>query len=83
MVLPSAGVLLQTSVNGIAVQIDLPGVSEAAYKATEALLDTQLGNAKIKNREAISQHDGALFYVSARPSEVPGSLSHRGHSRRS
>ena len=54
MVLPSAGVLLQTTGNGIAVQIDLPGVSEAAYEATAALLDDQLGNAKMKNREAIS-----------------------------
>src|SRR6266852_1261903 len=74
MVLPSAGVLLQTSVNGIAVQIDLPGVSEAAYKATEALLDTQLGNAKIKNREAISA--GFLYALRLCPDANASDLWH-------
>lgn len=46
--------ILQTTVNGIEVQIDLTSVPEEAYQEVAALLDIQLGNAKIKNREAIS-----------------------------
>lgn len=46
--------LLQTTANGVEVQIDLPGVSEEVYQATETLLDNGLSNLAIKNREAIS-----------------------------
>ncbi|HMG74909.1 MAG TPA: BsaWI family type II restriction enzyme [Pyrinomonadaceae bacterium] len=46
--------LLKTTVNGIKVQIDLPGVSLKAYRAIEALLDDKLSNPSIKNREAIA-----------------------------
>lgn len=48
---------LQLKVNRIEVEIDLPGVTEAVYRRTEALLDKLLGNPKVKNREAI----GAAF----------------------
>lgn len=48
-------VILQTTVNGVEVEIDLLGVSEEAYQATATLLDKGLGNPTIKNREVISE----------------------------
>ena len=46
---------LQITVNTIQVEIDLPGVSEDAYLTTSALLDADLSDPKIKNRDAISK----------------------------
>lgn len=45
--------VLGTSVNGVAVKIDLPGVSEDVYQATATLLDTKLEDPTTKNRDAI------------------------------
>ena len=52
--------LLQITVNAARVELDLPGVSEEAYQTTAALLDADLSDSKIKNREAISK---AFLYV--------------------
>lgn len=46
--------VLGTSVNGVDVEIDLPGVSKDAYQAIAVLLDTTLSNPIAKNRDAIS-----------------------------
>ncbi|MGZ8847300.1 MAG: BsaWI family type II restriction enzyme [Pyrinomonadaceae bacterium] len=66
--------LLQTTVNNTQVQIDLPGVSEEAYQQTAALLNTQLGNPKIKNREAISV--GFLYALRLCPDANASDLWH-------
>lgn len=44
---------LATVVNGVRVQIDLPGVSEATYAETKAILDRALRDGKVKNRDVI------------------------------
>jgi hypothetical protein len=66
--------LLKTTVNGIGVQIDLPGVSEKAYQAIASLLDSSLGNAAIKNREAISA--GFLYALRQCPKANASDLWH-------
>ena len=47
--------LVETTVNGCRVEIDLPGVPEAAYQAAAAMLDADLSDPKTKNRDAISK----------------------------
>jgi hypothetical protein len=42
---------IKAVVNKTKVEIDLPGVTEAAYKAVAKLLEAQLGNENTKNRE--------------------------------
>jgi hypothetical protein len=42
-----------TTVNGVEVVIDLPGVSETAYHAVGELIDNALSRPKVKNRDAI------------------------------
>jgi hypothetical protein len=66
--------LLKQTVNGIEVQIDLPGVSERAYQTTASLLDSTLGNPAIKNREAISA--GFLYVLKRCPKANPSDLWH-------
>jgi hypothetical protein len=46
--------ILRTTVNGVNVEIDLPGVSEEAYEAVATTLDTKLSDPANKNRDAIS-----------------------------
>ena len=46
-------VKLKATVSKVAVEIDLPGVSEAAYNAAAIRIDTALADPKVKNREAI------------------------------
>jgi len=47
-------VLLKLIVNRVEVELDLAGVTETAYQETESLLSDNLGNPKVKNREAIA-----------------------------
>ena len=68
--------LLKTIVNGIKVQIDLPGVSLKAYRAIEALLDDKLSNPNIKNREAIAA--GFLNALKQCPHANASDLWHHG-----
>jgi hypothetical protein len=46
-------VKLQAVVNKTKIEIDLPGVSEAAYNAAAIRINTALSNPEIKNREVI------------------------------
>jgi hypothetical protein len=45
---------LQAVVNKTKVEIDLPGVTEAAYNAAAVRIDTALADPEVKNREAIA-----------------------------
>jgi len=45
---------LYTEVNGVAVQIDLPGLSEQTYQAVRAQIADQLQRPQIKNRDVIA-----------------------------
>ena len=66
--------LLKTTVNGIEVRIDLPGVSQKAYQTIATLLDNKLGNPSIKNREAISA--GFLYALKKCPTSNASDLWH-------
>ncbi len=48
-------VKLFTTVNKIKVEIELPGVSGAAYNAAAIRIDTVLADSEVKNREVISE----------------------------
>lgn len=66
--------LLRLTVNRVQVEIDLPGLTETAYKQTRALLARSLGTPKIKNREAIVL---AFLYVLRQcPEANPSDLWH-------
>ena len=46
-------VQLRKTINNTEVVIDLPGVSETAYKAVGDLIDKALARPRVKNRDAI------------------------------
>ena len=65
---------LETTVNGIKVQIDLPGVSKNAYKLTRTILEDCLTQPKTKNREAI--RDAYLHVLKRCKNANPSDLWH-------
>src|SRR5207237_291619 len=64
----------RTTVNGVEVAIDLPGVSETSFKAIEELLDQALKRPSVKNRDAIK--DAFLTALRTCPSANASDLWH-------
>lgn len=54
---------LNTTVSGVPVSIDLPGLTQTVYARTAKILDGALAQAKTKNREAICK---AFLYILAK-----------------
>lgn len=46
---------LNTTINGVTVEIDLPGVAESSYNAAAVRIDAALADTEVKNREVISE----------------------------
>src|SRR5579875_846694 len=65
---------LTITVNGHVRTVDLPGVSQAAYDATQALLTKSLGGNGVKNREAII--DAFLYLLDHCPGANASDLWH-------
>lgn len=64
----------QTTVNGVAVAIDLPGVSQAAFDAVGSYFDQVLRRPEVKNRDAI--RDAFLTVLRASPTANASDLWH-------
>lgn len=65
---------LKLTVNQVHVEIDLPGLTEAAYQETQTELDRLLAKPNVKNREAIA---AAFFHVLRKsPKANPSDLWH-------
>lgn len=67
-------IILHTTVNNIKVDIDLPGVTEGAYGAVASLLESQLADESIKNREAIGE--AFRLALASCPAANPSDLWH-------
>src|SRR2546427_55904 len=66
--------ILQTLVNGVRVEIDLPGTNESAYEAARGLIGEALGRPQVKNREAICE--AFLWLIQNCPQANPSDLWH-------
>ena|GEM_PF-6098802 len=67
-------VRLRTEVNGIKVQIDLPGVTTTGYTRTRNILENGLAQPKTKNRETI--RDAYLYVLNRSRNANPSDLWH-------